>query len=217
MDNPAALANLRKSSNALSEVHRIEEIWGQDLASSNSQAGLRKGPVRHSLSSHLVGRLVAILSEFAAGPPTAPINYSRLLDAPPPVAAGTTPEPVNAADYFFIGLLNFYVSKRTDAFVPKILSLLHQQFPYLAANLAYAEGLLRTAVSLEPRHYWPHWVLGRTLLTRGIFRRRACVQQCDRRGPALCARLRATCSGDRRTMGERPQSCAAPARAGRFR
>ena len=169
MDNPAALANLRKSSNALSEVHRIEEIWGQDLASSDSQAGLRKGPVRHSLSSHLVGRLVAILSEFAAGPPTAPINYSRLLDAPPPVAAGTTPEPVNAADYFFIGLLNFYVSKRTDAFVPKILSLLHQQFPYLAANLAYAEGLLRTAVSLEPRHYWPHWVLGRTLLTAENF------------------------------------------------
>lgn len=169
MDNPTALANLRKSSDALSEVHRIEVIWGQDLASSDSRAGTQGGPVPHSLSSHLVGRLVAILSEFAAGPPMAPIDYSRLLNAPPPVAAGTTPEPVNAADYFFIGLLNFYVSKRTDAFVPKMLSLLHQQFPYLDANVAYAEGLLRTAISLEPRHYWPHWVLGRTLLSAKNF------------------------------------------------
>jgi len=165
MDKPAALADLRKSSDALSEVHRIEDIWGQVLVSSDSRDGPKERLVRHSLTSHFVGRLVAILSEFAAGPPMTPIDYSRLLNAPPPVTTGTTPEPVNAADYFFIGLLNFYVSKRNDAFVPKILSLLHQQFPYLDANMAYAEGLLRTAISLEPRHYWPHWVLGRTLLS----------------------------------------------------
>jgi tetratricopeptide (TPR) repeat protein len=165
MGKPAALAHLRKASDTLTEVHRIEEIWSGDLASSDFQTGSKNGEMRHSLTSHLVGRLVAILSEFAEGPANAPIDYKRLLDAPTLASTGAAPEPVNAADYFFIGLLNFFVSKRNDAFVPKILSLLHRQFPYLDSDAAYAEGLLRTAISLEPRHYWPHWVLGRALLS----------------------------------------------------
>jgi len=75
------------------------------------------------------------------------------------------PEPVNAADYFFIGLFNFFIAKRAEGLVSKVVSLLQGNFPDLDgdAPLRTAERLLRTAVALEPQVYWPHWLLGRTL------------------------------------------------------
>ena len=91
---------------------------------------------------------------------------------------GATPPVVgmignlNPADYYFLGLFNFFVAKRRDSPFAKILSLFQVAFPDLDAATPFdtAERLLRTGVSREPDNFWPHFVLGRTLLSRGDYR-----------------------------------------------
>jgi tetratricopeptide (TPR) repeat protein len=146
-DNDKARAAFDKCRDALAAVHRMEHAdGGQSL-----QVRL------------LVERLVAVFSELAAGPKGGLIDFSALLSS----RAATFAEPVNAADYFLIGLFNFFVAKRAgDGAAAAFLSLLKGTFPELDPNkpLATAERLLRVATELEPRNYWPHWLLGRTLL-----------------------------------------------------
>jgi tetratricopeptide (TPR) repeat protein len=84
---------------------------------------------------------------------------------------GPPPEPINAIDYFFIGLLNYFVAKRKETIVPRALFLLRRQFPDLdgKALAGRADRLLNTAIWLEPGNYWTHWVLGRNLLVKKEF------------------------------------------------
>lgn len=81
-------------------------------------------------------------------------------------------DALNPADYYFLGLFNFFVAKRRDAAVNKIFSLFQGVFPDLDLDTPYdtAERLLRTGVSREPENFWPHFVLGRTLLGRKDFK-----------------------------------------------
>jgi tetratricopeptide (TPR) repeat protein len=169
-DNPVALAGFRKSRQTLDQVRRIEELWRDALAPSQVERNRHGETLRHSLSSQFVDRIAEMLAEFAVGPKGARIDYNRLLTAPAQTQSSVRPEPINAADYFFIGLLNYFVAKRrAESPVPQIMSLLGQLFPYVDGRTPYAtaERLLRAAISLEPRSYWPHWVLGRTLLSAG--------------------------------------------------
>ncbi|HUN41601.1 MAG TPA: hypothetical protein VMU81_15045 [Acetobacteraceae bacterium] len=136
---------------ALREARRMEQAT-QD------------GGSQRSRTSMLVERLVGALSELAVGPKGQPIDYSRFLASTAPTEFA---EPVNAADYFFMGLFNYFIAKRSrDGAVAAFLSFLQGNFPELDARspLVTAERLLRTAIALEPRNFWPHWVLGRTLL-----------------------------------------------------
>ncbi|MFO1084132.1 MAG: hypothetical protein U1E21_06200 [Reyranellaceae bacterium] len=117
-----------------------------------------------SRTSLLVERLVEMLSSFLPG---ARIDVATVLafTAPPSFA-----EPINAADYFFIALFNYFVAKRRhDGNFAAAISLLQGNFPQLDAHapLVTAERLLRMAIALEPRNFWPHWVLGRTLQEDG--------------------------------------------------
>jgi serine/threonine protein kinase len=61
-------------------------------------------------------------------------------------------------DYFFFGLINYYTGKFKQSTLGQLFS---------SGQLGLAERLLRTAINLEPENYWPHFVLGRTLLARG--------------------------------------------------
>jgi Tfp pilus assembly protein PilF len=157
-DNPQALAEFRKSSVVLHRVREVEE-----------KRAAEEGKVwRPSRTSQLVGQIVEVLQEFVSGPKGGTIDYRRLLHSP---AADADHEPVNAADYFFIGLFNYFVAKRSEGFLAKVVALLQPRFPDLDARSPYAtaERLLRAAISLEPNNYWPHWVLGRTLLSSGDY------------------------------------------------
>ncbi len=154
LDRPEALAVFRKSGEVLSRVRQVEERLAVE----------RDEIPRASRSSHLMANLGEMLSEFASGPRDAPIDYGRWMSA---ASRDPRPEPVNAADYFFIGLFNYFVAKRRDGSVAKLVSLMQGRFPDLdtATPLASAERLLRAAIALEPRNFWAHWILGRTLLT----------------------------------------------------
>jgi tetratricopeptide (TPR) repeat protein len=156
-DNPQARVEFDNSLAVLKQVWRVEEARAKEAGRSSQR----------SRASYLVERIAQVLAEFSSGPKGASVDYERWLLA---AAPAEPPEPVNAVDYFFIGLFNYYIAKRSDdAAVAKIISLLQGSFPDLDARapLATAERLLRTAIALEPRNFWPHWVLGRTLLQGG--------------------------------------------------
>jgi hypothetical protein len=154
-DRKNALAEFEKIQAALAKIRELEERFA-----ARSVAGSRES----SRTSQFVQRLVELFVELASPPKGAPIDYRRWLlggwNGPPP-------QPINAADYFFIGLLNYFVAKRQGTWIPKALTLVRGQFPDLdgKAPLATADRLLRAAVMLEPRNFWAHWVLGRNLLT----------------------------------------------------
>jgi len=136
---------------ALRAVRRVEEaIDGRDS--------------ERSRTSLLVERIVEMLSSFLPG---ARIDVATVLAFTAPAKFS---EPINAADYFFIALFNYFVAKRhRDGSFAAAISLLQGNFPQLDARtpLATAERLLRMAIALEARNFWPHWVLGRTLQEAG--------------------------------------------------
>jgi tetratricopeptide (TPR) repeat protein len=159
MDKPAAVAEFQKCLDALAWVARVE---GDDAKAHGTQK-------RASRTSCFVQGVVEVLQAFATGPDGAPINYSEWLGLSGPIVR---PEPVNAADYFFMGLLNFYVAKRRDtALLAKVIGLFQPQFPDVDPRtpLDTADRLIRSGVALEPQHYWPHWVLGRVLSEKGDY------------------------------------------------
>jgi tetratricopeptide (TPR) repeat protein len=158
-DKPAAATAFQKCLDALAWVARVED---EDAMARGTQR-------RPSRASFFLQGVAEVLQTIASGPAGAPINYRDWLGLSAPDAR---PEPVNAADYFFIGLLNFYVAKRRDtALLAKIISLFQLQFPDVDARtpLDTADRLLRSAVALEPQHFWPHWVLGRVLSEKGDY------------------------------------------------
>lgn len=136
---------------ALRAVRRVEEaIDGQDS--------------ERSRTSLLVERIVDMLSSLLPG---ARIDVATVLAFTAPARFA---EPINAADYFYIALFNYFVAKRrNDGSFAAAISLLQGNFPQLDAKapLATAERLLRMAIALESRNFWPHWVLGRTLQEAG--------------------------------------------------
>lgn len=140
-----------RSRAALRAVRRVEEAIG-GLGSERSRTSL------------LVERIVEMLSSFLPG---ARIDVATVLAFTAPAKFA---EPINATDYFFVALFNYFVAKRrNDGSFAAAISLLQGNFPQLDAGapLATAERLLRTAIALEPRNFWPHWVLGRTLQEAG--------------------------------------------------
>lgn len=117
-----------------------------------------------SRTSLLVERVIEMLASFLPG---ARIDVANVLAFTAPARFA---EPINAADYFFIALFNYFVAKRrNDGSFAAAISLLQGNFPQLDARapLATAERLLRMAIALESRNFWPHWVLGRTLQEGG--------------------------------------------------
>jgi tetratricopeptide (TPR) repeat protein len=156
-DKPEALAELAKSADALLRARQLGEVLGAT------------GEARSSRTSYLVGEIVAMLTELASAPKGAPIDYKAWLG---PRAQHQRPEPVNAADYFYVGLFNYFVAMRRDAMLATFIKLLRGRFPDLDGRSPFrtAERLLRASIALEPHNYWPHWVLGRTLLVSGDHR-----------------------------------------------
>ncbi|MBV8411472.1 MAG: NACHT domain-containing protein [Alphaproteobacteria bacterium] len=147
-DSEEARAAFELCRAGLREAHRVEKLLGDG---------------QHSQTSVLVDQLAGMFSELAAGPKGGPIDLARFLAVKPPAAFA---EPINAADYFFVALFNYFVAKRRrDGAVAMFVFLLRGNFAALDAHhpLVTAERLLRTAIALEPRNFWPHWVLGRTL------------------------------------------------------
>jgi tetratricopeptide (TPR) repeat protein len=157
MDNPEAAREFRKCGDAL---RRVEDLEKELPARSGSVA-------RASRTSYLLQQITELLETLASGPKDLQIDYGEWLRGS---GARVRPEPVNAADYFYIGLFNYFISKRKGtALFAKAISLLQPRFPDLDAHspLGAAERLLRAAVALEPEHFWPHWVLGRILEASG--------------------------------------------------
>ena len=136
---------------ALRAVRSVEEaVWG---------AGSER-----SRTSVLVERLVEMLSAVVL---SSKIDVAKLLAFTAPAKFA---EPVNAPDYFFVALFNYFIAKRrNDGTVAAVIQLLQGNFPQLdgRAPLSAAERLLRMAIALDPQDFWPHWVLGRTLQEAG--------------------------------------------------
>ena len=118
-----------------------------------------------SRTGALVSGIATLLSDLADGPAGAPVGYGAWLAVRREAA-----EPVNAADHFFIALFNYFIAKRGGSGgVARFLALVQDGFPDLdtRAPLRTAERLLRAAAALEPRNFWPHWLLGCALLEAG--------------------------------------------------
>jgi tetratricopeptide (TPR) repeat protein len=113
-----------------------------------------------------------LLLAYSSGPKGGKIDYRTLLESARTSARSSPADVLNPADYYFLGLFNFFVAKRRDAAVAKLFSLFQGVFPDLDLDTPFdtAERLLRTGVSREPENFWPHFVLGRTLLGRKDFK-----------------------------------------------
>ena len=154
-DRKEALVEFEKIRLTLAKIREVEERLAMRNEDGNSGS---------SRTSQFIHRLVDFFVELASPPKDAPIDYRQWLqsnwDGPPQ-------DPINAVDYFFIGLLNYFVAKRRETLIPKALALVRGQFPYIddRTPLETANRLLRSAVALDPKNFWAHWLLGRTLLT----------------------------------------------------
>jgi hypothetical protein len=153
LDRKEALAEFEKVRVALAKIREREERFAP-----KSEEGCGS-----SRTSEFVRRLVDFFWELSSSPKGEPIDYRGWLlggwEGPPP-------KPINASDYFFIGLLNYFIAKRKEAWLPKALTLVRGQFPDIDAKdaLGSADRLLRVAVMLEPPNFWGHWLLGRNLI-----------------------------------------------------
>jgi hypothetical protein len=153
MPGPARLAAARAE--ILAGLGVVEDMRGVEAAAE-----------RPSRTFLLVERMLVMLRMFVEAEDKHGVIRDWLSAHPP----AQVPEPADAADYFFIGLLNYFVAKRAgDALAASVIFLLRHHFPDLhaAAPLQNAERLLRNAVALEAQKFWPHWLLGRTLLAAG--------------------------------------------------
>jgi serine/threonine protein kinase len=80
----------------------------------------------------------------------------------------------NAVDCFFLGFVHFFLGRfRQDPVYP-LVALVMQ--PTLGSDIDFqdapgtAERLLRASCALDPSQYWPHFLLGWALVSRGDFR-----------------------------------------------
>ena len=158
LDKSDALHEFQNAEKTLQEVRLIE----------TQMAAEHNEPFKPSSSSQFIQTLVDFLKELSSGPKNQPIDYGKWLE---PRSDVNSREPTNAVDYFLMGLLNFFVAKRSDSVLPKMLNLARGPFPQVDTRrpLRTAQQLLRIAVALEPKYFWAHWVLGRTLLTAGDY------------------------------------------------
>lgn len=161
-DNPAAAADFRLSLATLEKARAFEA----------AHAAERSEAFPPSRTSALVAQMGGLLLAYSSGPKGEKIDVRALLERGRSSARSSPADALNPADYYFLGLFNFFVAKRRDAAVNKIFSLFQGVFPDLDLDTPYdtAERLLRTGVSREPENFWPHFVLGRTLLGRGDFK-----------------------------------------------
>ncbi|CAN5164465.1 hypothetical protein BH10PSE7_BH10PSE7_10220 [soil metagenome] len=161
-DKPEAVPFFR---GALATLEKIESF---ELA----YAERSDRPFPPSRTSHMLRKMCRILLSLASGPRHERIDYKDIADAPGGIGGSLAADELNPADYYFLGLFNFFIAKRSDATLAKIISVFQGVFPELDASTPFetAERLLRAGVSREPGNFWPHFVLGRTLLARRDFR-----------------------------------------------
>lgn len=156
-DKPDAAADFHRALATLEPVRAFESAQASDA-------------FPPSRTSALVRQMAGLLLTYASGPRGEKIGYRLLLAGKDrqPAAEGR----LNPADHYFLGLFNFFIAKRQDAPVAKLFGLFQGVFPDLDMRTPYdtAERLLRAGVSREPENFWPHFVLGRTLLSREDFR-----------------------------------------------
>jgi tetratricopeptide (TPR) repeat protein len=166
-----ALPALRKQDNpeACAYFRNAQAVGGLVRAFEAAQDRSTFPPSR---TSNLVGQMADLLLTYASGPRGGKIDYRSLLARAAKTAVTTPDQSFNPADYYFLGLLNFFVAKRSDSTLAKLFSLFQGVFPDVDLHTPYdtAERLLRTGVSREPENFWPHFVLGRALLGRKDFR-----------------------------------------------
>ena len=161
-DNPEAAADFRLSLATLEKVRAFEA----------AHAAERSEAFPPSRTSALVAQMGELLLAYSSGPKGEKMDVRALLERGRTSVRSSPADALNPADYYFLGLFNFFVAKRRDAAVNKIFSLFQGVFPDLDLDTPYdtAERLLRTGVSREPENFWPHFVLGRTLLGRKDFK-----------------------------------------------
>jgi tetratricopeptide (TPR) repeat protein len=149
MDDAEARDILLHASRTLLDIRSTEARMGGGMSATGSFAET----------------LAGLLQGLADGPAGATIDYKWLIEA----RHHRRVEPVNAADYFYIGLLNYFIAKRRSGAMPTLLRIVAGAFPQIDVKdpLATAARLLRSAVALEPGSFWPHWALGRTLMAQG--------------------------------------------------
>jgi tetratricopeptide (TPR) repeat protein len=160
-DNAAAAADFELALATLAKVREFEAAHAAD----------RDEVFPPSRTGRLIAQMGELLLAFSSGPKGEKIGYRRLLQNAEGTTPGSPADALNPADYYFLGLFNFFVAKRRDATVAKLFSVFQGVFPDLDSDTPFdtAERLLRTGVSREPSNFWPHFVLGRTLLARGDF------------------------------------------------
>jgi cytochrome c-type biogenesis protein CcmH/NrfG len=161
------LARIPKNAAAVADFRSAHEVLERVRVYERARA-VEEGQVfRPSRISRILSGLLAFVVEIAAAPGD-PLLRS-LTGAPPADAEPDLPNPV---DFYFVGLLHFFIGKRRDADLTKFIQLFPRRFPDVDARrpLETAERMLRTAIALESDNFWPYFVLGRTLSAAGDHR-----------------------------------------------
>jgi serine/threonine protein kinase/tetratricopeptide (TPR) repeat protein len=90
------------------------------------------------------------------------------------IAVREAPDPgrlaENPADFYFLGAGHFWIWQLRGQFLLTIVELYVGKDMDFKTPLATAERYLRVAVSLEPKQYWPHFMLGWALANEGDYR-----------------------------------------------
>ena len=87
-----------------------------------------------------------------------------------PLSDAATVEPSraeNAVDYWMLGAGHFALWMTRGSDVARLLQFAHPNLFDYATPLVTAERQLRTAIRIDPRLYWPHFMLGWALREKG--------------------------------------------------
>jgi eukaryotic-like serine/threonine-protein kinase len=136
-------ASMRSCVEVLDQARAMEQMLGVKPA--------RVTQIWRKLAASLGGVKSSTASKTAdSGAP--PANFDDLAE--------------NAVDYYLLGAGHFWIWRlREEPMVAMIKPVLRSEMDF-ATPLVTAERYLRTAVALEPKQYWPHFMLGWALVSK---------------------------------------------------
>ncbi len=148
LKDPSAAAWFRVTLEMLEQAQALERVRG----------------TQSSKAIQLTKKTCRILLSLSSGEPVK--AESSAVETLPPVADASM--SFTQIEAFFDGILHFYIHKFGQGAIASLT------VKYLGSDLdpnplPRAEEKLRIAASLEPRHFWPHFMLGWTLLTKGDY------------------------------------------------
>jgi len=182
--NPAAVAKFERALQALrwvatfEQALAFEDLIGKANVEGSAAAAEPINPEKeHQFRPSIISQIINRVNLFgiAVADPRGDTTFEDLVQEANLDESAAAAEPTHPADFYFLGLMHFFIGKFQNSILTTMIASFQRLFPELdhRTPLDTAERLLRAGISREPDNFWPHFVLGRTFLSRGEAMRRS--------------------------------------------